>query len=105
MNVELMKGLYCNHFKFVAYASSAFGLFLMLTFLELINIFRAILVPPKLPDDNKDRKRTITNGSNEVENVQNEHSTSRTPDSEPRPKSANLSPSLDCQRVNFKNFL
>jgi len=54
-------------------------------------------VPPKLSDETKARKRTITNGSNEVD--QSEHFTSRTPDSELRPKSANLSPSLDFQRV------
>ena len=54
-------------------------------------------MPPKLSDETKARKRTITNGSNEVD--QNEHFTSRTPDSELRPKSANLSPSLDFQRV------
>ena len=69
----------------------------MRTFLE--DIFRAKLVPPKLSDESKARKRTFTNGSNEVEISQNEHCTSRTPDSELRPKSANLSPSLDFQRV------
>ena len=71
-------------------------------------ILRAKLVPPKLPDENKARKRTLTNGSNEVEAVPNEHSTtgthdSATPDSELRPKSANLSPSLDFHKI-FTHF-
>ena len=89
MNAELMKGLYLSPTH-----NWLFGQFLMRTFLEL-NIFRAKLVPPKLSDDSKARKRTFTNGSNEFEISQNEHCTSRTPDSEHRPKSANLSPSLD----------